>query len=148
MDISDVYYPAFLTNGATMSNYPEIQQGERVRLRIINAAASSQFWLTFGGDQAPLLIAADGIDVVPVEREKTFIAIAETYDFIVEVPQNGKLKVRATAQDGTGHTSAFIGSGEIIHAPNNLPKPDLIAMMKEMAAMNMKMGAPALKFRP
>ena len=148
MDISDVYYPAFLTNGATSSNYPDFQPGERVRLRIINAAASTQFWLTFGGDRAPLLIAADGLDVVPVEREKTFIAIAETYDFIVEIPESGKLEIRATAQDGTGHTSAFIGSGETIHAPDDLPKPDLIAMMKEMAAMNMKMGAPALKFRP
>lgn len=148
VDISDVYYPAFLTNGATSRKYPDFQPGERVRLRFINAAASSQFWLTFGGENDPLLVAADGLDVVPVEREKTFIAVAETYDFIVTVPQTGQLEVRATAQDGTGQTSAFLGRGEKISAPDDLPKPDLVKMMKEMAAMDMKMGAPAMKFRP
>lgn len=148
VDISDVYYPAFLTNGATSMRYPEFQPGQRVRLRFINAAASTQFWLTFGGENDPLLVAADGLDVVPVEHEKTFIAVAETYDFIVTIPQSGQLEVRATAQDGTGQTSAFLGKGENISAPDDLPKPDLVKMMKEMAAMDMKMGAPAMKFRP
>lgn len=148
VDISDVYYPAFITNGATSRSYPDFHPGERVRLRFINAAASTQFWLTFGGENDPLLVAADGLDVVPVEREKTFIAVAETYDFIVTVPETGQLEVRATAQDGTGQTSAFLGKGEDISAPEDLPKPDLVEMMKEMAAMDMKMGAPAMKFRP
>ncbi len=148
VDISDVYYPAFLTNGATSRSYPAFQPGDKVRLRFINASASTQFWLTFGGENDALLVAADGLDVVPVERNKTFIAVAETYDFIVAIPQNGQLEVRATAQDGTGHTSAFLGKGESISAPDDLPRPDLVKMMKEMAAMDMKMGAPAMKFRP
>lgn len=148
VDISDVYYPAFLMNGATSQSYPDFKPGEKVRLRIINAAASSQFWLTFGGENDPLLVAADGLDVVPVERNKTFIAVAETYDFIVTVPETGQLEVRATAQDGTGQASAFLGKGKDISAPDDLPKPDLVKMMKEMAAMDMKMGAPAMKFRP
>ncbi|QED37163.1 copper oxidase [Antarcticibacterium arcticum] len=146
MDISDVYYPAFITNGATSQEYPEFEPGERVRLRIINAAASTQFWLTFGGE-TPLLVAADGLDVVPVEHNKTFIAVAETYDFIVTIPESGKLEARATAQDGTGQTSAFLGQGPVVSAPN-VPKPDLIGMMKQMADMDMKMGAPAMKFNP
>ncbi|NJW55804.1 copper oxidase, partial [Salinimicrobium sp. CDJ15-91] len=97
-----------------------------VRLRFINAAASSQFWLTFGGENDPLLVAADGLDVVPVEHKKTFIAVAETYDFIVTVPETGQLEVRATAQDGTGQTSAFLGTGKNISAPDDLPRPDLV----------------------
>lgn len=148
VDISDVYYPAFLTNGVQEREYLDFRPGEKVRLRIINAAASTQFWLTFGGDQDPILVAADGLDVVPVQKNKTFIAVAETYDFIVTLPQSGKLEVRATAQDGTGQTSAFLGQGEEIQAPDDLPRPDLIEMMKEMAAMDMKMGAPAIKFMP
>ncbi len=148
VDISDVYYPAFLSNGTPEIEYPEFMPGEKVRLRIINAAASTQFWLTFGGEDNPMLVGADGLDVVPVERNKTFIAVAETYDFIVNIPESGKLEVRATAQDGTGQTAVFLGQGEEIHAPDDLPRPDLIEMMKEMAAMNMKMGAPAMKFRP
>lgn len=79
-----------------------------------------------------MLVAGDGLDVVPVERSKTFIAVAETYDFIVTVPQTGQLEVRATAQDGTGQTSAFLGTGENINAPADLPGPDLVKMMKEM----------------
>jgi CopA family copper-resistance protein len=146
MDIADIFYPAFLSNGEKTRNYNQFKPGERVRLRIINAAASSQFWLTFGGED-PLLVAADGLDVVPVRRNKTFIAIAETYDFIVTVPARGKMEVRAMAQDGSGHTSTFLGQGETVAAPV-VPRPDQYAMMKQMAAMDMRMGAPAMKLNP
>ena len=145
-DIADIYYPAFLTNGKTSREYPEFRPGQRVRLRIINAAASSQFWLTFGGEE-PLLTAADGLDVVPVVRPETFIAVAETYDFIVTIPQSGKMEIRATVQDGSGQTSAFLGQGEVIPA-SDVPRPDKIAMMQQMAKMEMRMGAPAIKFNP
>ena len=145
-DIADVYYPAFLINGELTQEYPEFKPGEKVRVRFINAAASTYFWLTFGGD-APTLVANDGIDVVPVPRSKTLFAIAETYDFIVTIPASGKLEIRATAQDGSGQTSAFLGKGDIIPAID-IPKPDKIGMMKSMAKMKMKMGAPALKAKP
>ena len=145
-DIADVYYPAFLTNGKIIAEYPELKAGEKVRVRFINAAASTYFWLTFGGDD-PLLVAADGLDVVPVTRNKTLFGIAETYDFIVTIPLDGKLEIRATAQDGSGQTSAYLGNGKIIPAID-IPKPDKIGMMMAMAKMDMKMGAPALKFRP
>lgn len=145
-DIADVYYHAFLTNGKMEQEYPDFEAGEKVRVRMVNAAASTYFWLTFGGD-APLLVASDGLNVVPVEKEKLLFAVAETYDFIVTVPENGKLEIRATAQDGSGQTSAFLGKGEVIAAPD-VPRPDKIGMMKEMAKMDMKMGAPALKANP
>jgi len=54
-DIADIYYPAFLINGESSSEYPGFEPGERVRLRIINGAASSYFWLTFGGS-TPVLV--------------------------------------------------------------------------------------------
>lgn len=145
-DIADIYYNAFLNNGEQVQEYPQFEPGDKVRLRIINGAASSQFWLTFGGD-LPLLVAADGLNVVPVKRNKTFIAIAETYDFIVTIPENGKLEFRATAQDGSGHSSAYLGKGKAVPA-QIVPRPDKIGMMMEMAKMNMRMGAPAMKFRP
>lgn len=145
-DIADIYYPAFLTNGEITKDYNAFKPGEKVRVRFINAAASTYFWLTFGGD-VPLLVSSDGLDVVPVHRNKTLFAIAETYDFIVTIPASGKLEIRATAQDGSGQTSAFLGSGEIVAAPD-VPRPDKIGMMKEMASMKMKMGAPALKANP
>ena len=145
-DIADVYYPAFLVNGEESVEYSDYKPGERVRLRVINGSASSQFWMTIGG-VPPLLVSADGMDVVPVEHSKTFIATAETYDFIITIPQSGKIELRAMAQDGSGTTTAYFGNGKTLPA-EVIPKPDKIKMMQEMAKMDMKMGAHALKFRP
>ncbi|ADV51150.1 multicopper oxidase type 3 [Cellulophaga algicola DSM 14237] len=145
-DIADVYYPAFLINGEESIEYPEFKTGEKVRLRIIDGGASTSFWMTFGGED-PLLVSADGLDVVPVKKNKTFIAIAEAYDFIVTIPKEGKIEFKITAQDGSGTASAFIGNGKVLPAMN-IPKPDKIGMMQKMAKMDMKMGAHALKFQP
>ena len=145
-DIADMYYPAFLTNGQKTNEYPEFKAGEKVRVRMINAAASNYFCLTFGG-KTPFLVATDGLDVVPIPKDKLLFTVAETYDFIVTVPENGKMEIRATAQDGSGQTSAFLGEGMLMAAPD-VPKPDKIQMMKDMAKMDMKMGAPALKANP
>ncbi|WP_158847343.1 multicopper oxidase domain-containing protein [Algibacter sp. L1A34] len=145
-DIADIYYPAFLINGEQSIEYPEFKAGEKVRLRIIDGGASTSFWMTFGGEE-PLLISADGLDVVPVKKNKTFIAIAEAYDFIVTIPKEGKIEFKITAQDGSGTASAFIGNGKVLPAMN-IPKPDKIGMMQKMAKMDMKMGAHSLKFQP
>ncbi|MEH6408002.1 MAG: multicopper oxidase domain-containing protein, partial [Leeuwenhoekiella sp.] len=123
-DIADVYYPAFLINGEETVNYPDFKPGEKVRLRIIDGSASTSFWMSFGGE-TPTLVSADGKDVVPVKKNKTFIAVAETYDFIVTIPQSGKLEFKIFAQDGSGTASAFLGNGETLAAPD-VPKPDKI----------------------
>ncbi|WP_282113428.1 multicopper oxidase domain-containing protein [Maribacter stanieri] len=145
-DIADVYYSAFLINGEESVEYPEFKAGEKIRLRIINGAASTSFWMSFGGE-TPVLVSSDGLDVVPVKRNKTFIGVAETYDFIVTVPQEGTMEYRITAQDGSGQASAYIGKGTVLPAMD-IPKPDKIGMMQKMAKMDMKMGAHALKYRP
>ena len=126
--------------------YPEFKAGEKVRLRMINGGASTSFWMTFGGEE-PLLVSADGLDVVPVKKNKTFIGTAETYDFIITVPEDGKIEFKITAQDGSGTASAFIGNGKVLPAMT-IPRPDKIGMMQKMAKMDMKMGAHALKFQP
>ena len=145
-DIADIYYPAFLINGEQSIEYPEFKPGEKIRLRIIDGGASTSFWMTFGGGD-PLLVSADGLDVVPVKKNKTFIGIAEAYDFIVTIPEEGKIEFKITAQDGSGTASAFFGNGEILGA-QDIPRPDKIGMMQKMAKMDMKMGAHALKYRP
>ena len=130
MDISDVYYPAFLINGQQEQNYPHFKAGEKIRLRVINAGASTYFWLSFG--TAVLLISADGIDVQPVLTNKILHAIGETYDFLFTLPHEKAVEFRATAQDGSGFTTALIGKGESLKAPL-LPKPDLMEQMKSMS---------------
>ncbi|WP_456423665.1 multicopper oxidase domain-containing protein [Lutibacter sp.] len=145
-DIADIYYPAFLINGEESIEYPNFKSGEKVRLRIIDGGASTSFWITFGGGN-PVMVSADGLDIVPVKKNKTFIAIAEAYDFIITIPENGKIEFKITAQDGSGTASAFLGDGVILKAPD-IPRPDKIGMMMKMAKMDMKMGAHALKYRP
>ena len=144
--ISDNFYENFFINGAVKNEYPNFKPGEKVRLRFVNASAASYYWLTFGGKD-PMLVSADGKNVVPVKHNKTLIGVAETYDYIVTIPENGKLEVRAMAQDGSGFATAYLGQGPILKAPI-VPKPDLIENMKRMMSMDMKMGAPASKFNP
>ena len=50
MDLNDVTYDAFLANDRTLAN-PQVfddEKGAEVRLRIINAAASSNFMIELG----------------------------------------------------------------------------------------------------
>ena len=140
-DIADIYYPAFLANGKKVAEYPEFKAGEKVRLRFINASASSYYWLDFGGGN-PMIVASDGVDVTPKYKNRFLFAIAETYDVIVTIPE-GTLEITATAQDGSGNTSIRLGSGKLYPA-TVIDRPDKVAMMKQMAKMDMKMGAPAL----
>jgi FtsP/CotA-like multicopper oxidase with cupredoxin domain len=125
MDISDVYYNKFLANGKDSIVLPA-QPTERILLRIINASASTYFYM--GSATGPMtIIAADGPTVIPVAIRRLLIATAETYDLVVTVPANGMYEVRATAQDGSGHASIFLGSGTQHHVADP-PKANLYTM--------------------
>ncbi len=133
MDIADVAYDHFLANGR-----PEIAlaaaPGETVRLRIVDGSATTFFYLEYAG--GPLtIVAADGQDVEPVEEGRLLIGVAETYDVLVRVPAAGAWELRATAQDGSGYASVWIGTGERHPAPA-VPHPDVYQTM---------MGASSLK---
>ncbi len=127
MDFSDVGYDAFLINGRRESNFSDLKAGEKVRIRVINASASSYFHISMGGGPMTV-ISADGIDVKPVMAKKILIGMAETYDILYEVPKNQSVEFKATAQDGTGDASLWIGAGERIPA-EVIPKPDLYMKM-------------------
>ena len=125
MDISDVAYDAFLVNGAPTTSI-DAEPGERLRLRIVNAAASTYFYLGIAG-RPFRVVAADGVDVDPFDTDRLLMAIAETYDLVVDVPEDGRLEFRATAQDGSGSASAWIGEGPDRPAAD-VPRPNLYAM--------------------
>lgn len=124
MDISDVAYDAFLANGQKQYKLPTIKAGESVRLRLINAAASSYFNVAYAGG-ALTIVAADGVDVMPFDVKRQRMAIAETFDVIVTVPSDGAYEFRATSQDGTGYSSVILGKGKLKSAPI-IAKPDLL----------------------
>jgi len=125
MDVSDVAYDAFIANGRERLDLGGAP-GETVRLRFINASASTYFFIH--SSLGPLtIVGADGPAVEPVAADGFLIAIAETYDVIVTVPAEGSWEVRATAQDGSGRASVFLGSGEERPA-SEIPRPDLYTM--------------------
>ncbi len=123
MDLSDVGYDTFLINGKRNSQLLNTSPGERIRLRIINAAASSYFYVSFG--QSPMkVISADGVDIQPIMAKELLMGMAETYDILVTLPENKNYELRATAQDITGYASAWIGMGEKVSAPTKqIPNP-------------------------
>lgn len=139
MDLSDVGYDAFLVNGKRESQLIKARAGEKIRLRIINAASSTYFHVSLGA--LPMkVIAADGIDIEPVQANEILMGMAETYDVLFTVPENKNYELRATAQDGTGHASAFIGESGGSGAGDakkvlarDVPKPDPYATMDHSA---------------
>ena len=98
-----------------------------MRLRIIDGSATTYFHLEFAG--GPMrIISADGLDVHPVELDRFLIGVAETYDVLMQIPGTGAYEFRATAHDGSGYASVWIGSGEH-HTASDLPEPNLYHSM-------------------
>ena len=123
-DISDVYYNAFLANGKPVSML-DASPGETVRVRIINGSSSSYHYVEFAGGESNLrIVAADGQNVEPFAVDRFLIGVAETYDIVVTVPEQGAYELRSTAQDGSGHSSLFIGKGRKIFAAD-VPYPEI-----------------------
>jgi len=126
MDLADVYYDRFLLNGAPQQSLAA-KPGEKIRLRVIDGSATTFFYLQFAG--GPLqVIAADGLPVQPFDEQRLLMGVAETYDVIVTVPAEGSYEFRATAHDGSGHASLWIGDGTR-HAAPEIPLPNLYVTM-------------------
>ncbi|WP_428229638.1 multicopper oxidase domain-containing protein [Flavobacterium sp.] len=147
MDVSDVYYEKFLINGKNENQLSQFKAGDKVRLRIANGGASSYFWLTYGGGKITV-VASDGNDVEPVEVDRLIIAVSETYDVVVTIPEDHKsFAFLATAEDRTGSASLFLGEGAK-QPVKNLPKLKYfegMKMMNDMMKMNGEMNDMGMK---
>ena len=111
MDLADVAYDGFLVNGKTEETF-SAKAGQTIRLRVIDGSASTFFHLTYAGGPMTI-VAADGQAVEPVKMMTPILmGVAETYDVLVKVPAVGTYEFRATAHDGSGHSSLWIGTGE------------------------------------
>ncbi len=138
MDVSDVYYDKFFINGKEKVDLNNYKAGDKVRLRIINGGSSTYFWLKYSGGKITV-VANDGIDVVPVEVDRLIIAVAETYDVIITVPENGKaFEFLATSEDRIRTTSLFVGNGTPVEASRLQPLKYFkgMEMMNDMMKMN------------
>ena len=105
-DISDVtgYTYTFLMNGVTPADgwMGLFKRGEKVRLRIVNAAAMTFFDLRIPGLKMTV-VAADGQYVEPVTVDEIRLGVAETYDVIVEPKADRAYSVFAQAIDRSGY---------------------------------------------
>jgi CopA family copper-resistance protein len=117
-DIADVTAAAytFLINGhSPAENWTGLfQPGERVRLRIINAAAQSIFNIRIPGLKLTV-VSTDGIDVQPVEVDELQIGNAETYDLIVQ-PEDRAYSFVAESIDRSGMGVATLAPREDMRA--------------------------------
>ena len=133
MDVSDVAYDKFLINGKNQNEQPQFKKGDKVRLRIANGGASSYFWLKYSGGKITV-VATDGNDVEPVEVDRLLIAVSETYDVVVTIPDNKSYEFLVTPEDRTKSASLWLGSGEKVPA-EKLPTLKYFAGMKMMNDM-------------
>ncbi|MBC9935012.1 multicopper oxidase domain-containing protein [Chitinophaga qingshengii] len=133
MDVSDVYYERFLTNGQPQAAAPKYKAGDKVRLRVINGSSSTYFWLGYGGGKLTV-VANDGAEVEPVEVDRLLVGVSETYDVVVTIPDNKSYEFLATAEDRTNSTSFWLGTGEKV-AARHLPKLKYFEGMKMMNDM-------------
>lgn len=110
-DISDVTGStyAYLINGhGPQENWTGLfTPGERVRLRIINASAMTNFNLRLP-DMPMTVVAADGQNIQPIETDEFQIAIAESYDVIVQPSGDQAYGLIAEAIDRSGQCRATL----------------------------------------
>jgi CopA family copper-resistance protein len=133
MDLTDVYYDNFLLNGKNQNEQPQFKAGDKVRLRIANGGASDYFWLTYAGGKITV-VASDGNEVEPVEVDRLIIAVSETYDVVVTIPDNKSYEFLVTPEDRTKHASLWLGKGEKVPAVK-MKRPKYFAGMKMMNDM-------------
>jgi CopA family copper-resistance protein len=138
MDVSDVYYERFLINGKSESQLSQFKADDKIRLRIANGGASTNFWLSYAGGKITV-VANDGNDVEPVAVDRLLIAVSETYDVVVAIPEEKiSYEFLVTPEDRTKSASLFLGSG-VKQLATRLPKLKYFEGMKMMNGM-MKMN--------
>ncbi len=134
-DFADItaHYYTYLMNGRDPdSNWTGLfKPGEKVRLRFINAAAGTYFDVRIPG--LPMtVVQADGQNVAPVQVDEFRIAIAETYDVIVEPKADQAYTIFAESMDRSGYARGTLATRTGLSAaiPPRRERPTLT--MKDM----------------
>ncbi len=119
-DISDVnaHTYTYLMNGTTSpGNWTALfRSGEKIRLRFINGSAMTYFDVRIPGLKM-IVVAADGQYVHPVSVDEFRIAVAETFDVIVEPSGQDAYTIFAQDMGRTGFVSGTLAVREGLRAP-------------------------------
>ena len=112
-DLADVtgWTYTFLMNGNTPANgwLGLFNNGDKVRLRFINAAAMTIFDVRIPGLKMTV-VASDGQALAPVTVDEFRIGVAETYDVIVEPDSDMAYTLFAQAIDRSGYARGTLAA--------------------------------------
>ncbi|MCH7228257.1 copper resistance system multicopper oxidase [Haloferula sp. A504] len=136
-DITGATY-TYLMNGRAAHENPTFlaRPGQRVRLRISNASTMTFYDIRIPG--LPMtVVQADGQNIKPVETDELRIAVAETYDVVVTLPDSRPRTLFAETMDRSGHARGTLAPrhGMEAEVPAQRRRP-----MLTMADMGMMMG--------
>jgi CopA family copper-resistance protein len=139
-DISATTY-TYLMNGAPpATNWTGIARaGERVRLRFIGAGTATFFDVRIPGLKLRM-VSTDGQRIEPVEVDEFRLGPGETYDVVVEIPEDRAYTIFAQSMDRTGYARGTLAPREGMEA--DIPRVDTrtwldpIDMMGAMASMS------------
>jgi CopA family copper-resistance protein len=138
-DFADVtgYTFTYLINGLPPAdNWTGLfRPGDRVRLRLINAASMTFFDVRIPGLKMTV-VQADGQNVQPVVVDELRMGVAETYDVIVEPVEERAYSVFAETMDRSGYARGTLAPrpGMSAEIPNRRPRP-----LRTMEDMGMSM---------
>ncbi|AVD93022.1 copper oxidase [Pseudomonas sp. SWI36] len=142
-DLADVsgYTYTYLMNGqAPNGNWTGLfKPGEKIRLRFINGSAMTYFDVRIPGLKMTV-VAADGQYVKPVSVDEFRIAVAETYDVIVEPENEQAYTIFAQSMDRTGYSRGTLAVREGLQAPVPEVDPRPIIAMSDMGMDHGSMG--------
>lgn len=140
-DVSGSTYTYLMNGQAPDGNWTGIfKPGEKVRLRFINASAMTYFDVRIPGLKMTV-VAADGQYVKPVRIDEFRIAVAETYDVIVEPEDEQAYTIFAQSMDRTGYSRGTLAVREGLQAPVPQVDPRPLISMNDMGMDHGNMGA-------
>ncbi|MFZ6695468.1 copper resistance system multicopper oxidase [Stenotrophomonas acidaminiphila] len=135
-DLSDInaHTYTYLMNGtAPAGNWTGLfRSGEKVLLRFINGSAMTYFDVRIPGLKMTV-VAADGQYIHPVSVDEFRIAVAETFDVIVEPSGQDAFTIFAQDMGRTGHACGTLAVRHGLQAPLPALDPRPLLTMADMA---------------
>ena len=111
-DLNDVQYDALLTNGKTLS-HPQIvtvKPGQWVRLRLIDGAAATNFFIHLGALSGQLM-AVDGEAIHPLHQSDFTLIMGQRLNILVKIPEGeGAYPILAQGEGSTLQTGLILAT--------------------------------------
>lgn len=139
-DVSGATYTYLMNGQGPGKNWTGLfRKGEKIRLRFINGSAMTYFDVRIPGVKMTV-VAADGQYVTPVSVDEFRIAVAETYDVIVE-PVQDACTIFAQSMDRSGYARGTLAVREDMTAPVPSTDPRPWLTMDDMGMGGMDHGS-------